>query len=57
MGERVITAKERSLDGACKNFLQALCAKYDNLPEVKFVILFVVICLVVFLYVAQKALF
>eukprot|EP01032_Pedospumella_encystans_P011880 gene11880-13780_t len=34
MGERVATAKERSLDGASKKFLQAMCAKYDNLPEV-----------------------
>ena len=34
------TAKERSLDGACKNFFQAMCAKYDNLPEVTLICCF-----------------
>ena len=34
VGERSLSAKERSLDKACMGFMQSICQKYDNVAEV-----------------------
>lgn len=34
VGEKALTAKERSLDKQCGGFMQSLCQKFDNVGEV-----------------------
>jgi len=34
VGEKAMSAKERSLDKACMGFMQSICQKYDNVAEV-----------------------